>query len=91
MIRLARIRFNPVVVLSTSHILDNPHDMNTVNIYYRSLGIVASDLSCQLIPVHNYWASYLEEKRIENKDLLLLDPRYPNEFGHEVMPPVVRP
>ncbi len=85
MIRLARIRFNPVVVLATSHILDNPHDMNAVNIYYRSLGIVASDLSCELIPVHNYWVSYLEENRIENKDLLLPDPRYPNESGHKVI------
>jgi lysophospholipase L1-like esterase len=85
MIRLARMRFNPVVVLATSHIFDNPHDMNAVNIYYRSLGIVASDLSCELIPVHNHWASYLEEKRFENKDLLLPDPRHPNERGHEVI------
>ena len=85
MIRLARILFNPVVVLATSHILDNPHDMNAVNIYYRSLGIIASDLSCELIPVHDYWASYIKKNSLRGKDLLLSDPRYPNERGHEVI------
>ncbi len=85
MIKLARIRFNPVIVLATSHILDNPNEMNAVNIFHRSLGIVASDLTCELIQVHSYWASYLEKHSLGRKDLLLSDSRYPNDRGHEVI------
>ena len=85
MIRLARLRFNPVILLATSHTFDNPDDMDAVNIFYRSLRIVASDLRCELIPVHNYWAGYLEEQNISSKDLVLSDSRYPNERGHQVI------
>ncbi len=85
MIKLARLRFNPVILLATSHTFDNPNDMDAVNIFYRSLKIVASDLGCELIPVHNYWAGYLEENNLCNKDLVLLDSRYPNERGHRVI------
>jgi hypothetical protein len=84
-IRLARFRFNPFIFLATAHTFDNPHDMDAVNIFYRSLRIVASDLSCELIPVHSYWAGYLEEHNLYNKDLILSDSRYPNERGHEVI------
>ena len=85
MIRLARLRFNPVILLATSHTFDNPNDMDAVNIFYRSLRIVASDLHCELIPVHNYWAGYLEEQNLSSKDLVLSDSRYPNERGHQVI------
>ncbi|MCX5849234.1 MAG: SGNH/GDSL hydrolase family protein [Deltaproteobacteria bacterium] len=85
MIRLARRRFNPVIFLATSHIFDNPNDMDAVNIFYRSLRIVASDLGCELIPVHKYWAVYLEEHNLCSKDLVQSDSRYPNEKGHEVI------
>jgi hypothetical protein len=85
MIRLARERFDPVVFLATSHTFDDPHDMDAVNIFYRSLGIVASDLQCKLIPVQHYWAGYLEENGLKNADLTLSDSRYPNEKGHEVI------
>lgn len=84
-IRLARLRFNPVIFLATSHTFDNPHDLDAVNIFYRSLRIVASDLDCELIPVHSYWAGYLEEHNLRNKDLVLSDSRYPNEQGHEII------
>jgi len=89
MIRLARHRFNPVIFLATSHTFDNPNDMDAVNIFYRSLRIVASDLSCELIPVHNYWAGYLEENNLCSKDLVLSDSRYPNERGHQVIAEVI--
>ena len=82
-IRLARLRFNPVIFLATSHTFDNPNDMDAVNIFYRSLRIVASDLGCELIPIHNYWAGYLEENNLCSKDLVLSDSRYPNEKGHQ--------
>jgi lysophospholipase L1-like esterase len=85
MIRLARLRFNPVILLATSHTFDNLNDMDAVNIFYRSLRIVASDLHCELIPVHNYWAGYLEEQNLSSKDLVLADARYPNERGHQVI------
>jgi len=85
MIRLARLRFNPVIFLATSHTFDNPNDMDAVNIFYRSLRIVASDLGCELIPVHNYWAGYLEENNLCSNDLVLSDSRYPNERGHQVI------
>ena len=85
MIRQARVRFNPIVLLSTSHTFDNPYDMDAVNIYYRSLKIVASDLDCELIPVHHYWAGYLEDYGLRSKDLVLSDSRYPNERGHRVI------
>jgi len=89
MIRLARLRFNPVIFLVTSHTFDNPHDMDAVNIFYKSLRIVASDLNCELIPVHSYWAGYLTEQNLSSKDLVLSDSRYPNERGHEVIAEVI--
>jgi lysophospholipase L1-like esterase len=85
MIRLTRLRFNPLIFLATSHTFDNPDDMDAVNIFYRSLMIVASDLDCKLIPVHSYWAGYLEEQNLSSKDLTQSDPRYPNESGHQVI------
>jgi lysophospholipase L1-like esterase len=85
MVRLARLRFNPIIFLATSHTFDNPNDMDAVNIFYRSLRIVATDLSCELIPIHNYWAGYLEEQNLSSKDLTLSDSRYPNERGHKII------
>ena len=85
MVRLARLRFNPVILLSTSQTFDAPKDMDAVNIFYRSLRIVATDLCCELIPVHSYWACYLEEQNLSSKDLVLSDSRYPNERGHQVI------
>ena len=85
MIRLASLRFNPVIFLATSHTFDNHHDMDAVYIFYRSLRIVALDLGCELIPVHNYWAGYLEEHNLCSNDLVLSDSKCPNEIGHQVI------
>jgi hypothetical protein len=85
MIRLARLRFNPGIFLATSHTFDNPNDMDAIYIFYRSLRIVTSDLGCELIPAHNYWADYLEENNLCSNDLVLSDSRYPNERGHQVI------
>lgn len=85
MIRLARLHFNPVIFLATSHTFDNLNDMDAVNIFYRSLRIASTDLGCELIPVHSYWAGYLEEQNLCNKDLCQSDSRYPNERGHQVI------
>lgn len=85
MIRLARRLLNPVIFLATSHTFDNPNDMSAVDIFYRSIGIVASDLKCELIPVHHYWNVYLEKNDLSSRDLTQKDSRYPNERGHEVI------
>ncbi len=85
LIRLARVRFGPEVVLATSHTFDDPYDMDAVNIFYRSLKIIASDLDCLLVPVHHHFAGYLEDKGLTCKDLTGPDPRYPNDRGHEVI------
>lgn len=85
LIRLARLRFNPVIFLATSHPFDDNHDMDAVHIFYRSLSIVATDLGCEFIPVHSYWSNYLQECNLCNRDLVLSDTRYPNERGHLVI------
>lgn len=85
LIRLARVRFNPNIFLATSHTFDNPNDTDAVNIFYRSLQIMANDLDCKLIPVHSYWNGYLEEHNLRSTDLVQSDSRYPNERGHEVI------
>jgi len=91
MIRLARERFNPIVVLATSQTFDDPYDMQAVSIYYRSLRTVAEDLNCEFIPVHHHWAGYLQENRLKCSDLVHSDPRYPNERGHEVIAAAMLP
>jgi lysophospholipase L1-like esterase len=85
MIRLARLRFQPAIFLATSHTFDDPHEMEAVSIFYRSLRIAASDLGCGWIPVHSFWAGYLEEHHLRSSDLVLTDSRYPNERGHRVI------
>ena len=89
-IRRARLRFNPVIFLVTSHTFDNPFEMDAVNIFYKSLRIVASDLNCNLIPVDRYWASYLRDHHLHHADLVLSDSRYPNEKGHHVIAEAVK-
>ena len=91
MIRLARERFNPIVVLATSQTFDDPYDMDAVSIYYGSLRIVSRDLGCEFAPVHHHWAGYLRENCLKSEDLVLSDPRYPNEKGHEVIADAIVP
>lgn len=85
MVRRARLRFPPVIFLATSHTFDDQHDMDAINIFYRSLKIVATELGCELIPVHSYWAGYLAEHNLCSNNLVLSDSRYPNEHGHKVI------
>ncbi len=85
MIRLARRLFNPLIFLATSHTFDNPNDMSAVTIFYRSIGIVSSDLKCEMIPEQHYWNANLEKNDLSNRDLTQQDSRYPNEQGHEVI------
>ena len=85
MVRRARRDYHPSIYLVTSHTFDDPDDMEAVNIFYRSLRIVAGDLRCNLIPVHSYWAGFLEDHHLRSRDLVLEDSRYPNERGHEVI------
>ncbi len=84
-IRRARSLFNPIIFLATAHTFEDPHDMEAVNIFYRSLRIVAVDLDCRSISLDRYWVGYLTKHHLSAADLVLSDPRYPNEKGHEVM------
>jgi len=85
MVKLTRLRFNPAIFLATSHAFDNPYDMDAVNLFYRSLQIVASDLGCGYIPLHHHWTDYLVRNGLRSSDLTQNDIRYPNERGHEVL------
>jgi len=42
-VRLARQRFDPMILLPTAQTFDNPFDMDAVNIYYRTIREVAVD------------------------------------------------
>jgi len=83
-IRRARERFRPDILLLTSHTLDDLHEMAAVDIYYRTLREVSVDLICEMVPVHTAWAGYLLEQGLPNSTLLLNDVRLPNERGHEL-------
>jgi lysophospholipase L1-like esterase len=83
-IRLARKRFNPEIILLTSHPFENPYDMEMIYIYYRVIREVAVDLNCDLVPVHVCWIGTLEEQGTVLSDYVQADCRYPNERGHEL-------
>jgi len=82
-IRRARENSRPEIFLLTSHTFDDPYEMDAVNIYYRTIREVATDLVCQLVPVHTAWAGYLLDQCLPNSVLLQKDVRLPNEKGHE--------
>jgi hypothetical protein len=84
-VRLARQRFHPAILLATSHTFDNPYDMDAVNIYYRVIREVCEDLACEMVSVHTYWAGYLAEAGLTTSDCVLSDKRYPNEQGHAII------
>jgi hypothetical protein len=81
-IRRARAGFWPDILLLTSHPFDASHEMDAVNIFYRTIREVAVDLSCRMVPVHTAWAGYLLEQGRPNASLLQDDVRLPNDEGH---------
>ena len=83
-VRLARERSPAKIYLPTSHILDDPHEMEALRIYYRTIREVAVDLTCGMVPVHTAWAGHLLEQGVPNASLLQADVRLPNEKGHEL-------
>ena len=89
-VRLARKRFNPEIILLTSHPFENPYDMEMIYIYYRVIREVAVDLQCDMIPVHVYWMGFIEEQGKDISEYLLEDCRYPNERGHELYADAVK-
>jgi lysophospholipase L1-like esterase len=88
-IRLATERFKPIVFLLTSQPFDDPHEMDAVLIYYRTIREVALDLGCRMIPVHTHWAGYLEESGLSLADFVQTDVRLPNERGHRLLAEIV--
>jgi hypothetical protein len=89
MVRSARECFNPTIMIPTSHTLDDPYEMDAVNIYYRTIREVCLDLDCEMVPVHTYWAGYLQDYGLANTELVQKDCRLPNERGHEVFAEVI--
>lgn len=90
-VRLARKRFNPEIILLTSHPFVNQYEMDMIYIYYRVIREVAIDLSCILIPVHSFWAGEIEEKGLHIQDFIQMDCRYPNEEGHKLYAKAIFP
>lgn len=90
-VRLARKRFNPEIILLTSHPFENQYEMEMIYIYYRVIREVARDLATELVPVHTYWAGILEEHGCKLSDFVQADCRYPNRLGHELYAEVIVP
>ena len=88
-IRLSRKSFNPVILLATSHPFENSYEMNMIYIYYRTIREVAVDLGCTLIPVHTFWAGFIEERNSALHEYTQNDYRYPNEKGHRIYSEVI--
>ncbi len=83
-VRQARDRLDSLVILLTSHSFDVPSEMEAVGIYYRTIREVATDLYCEMLPIHTYWAGYLLGRKLSSGDFLQKDSRYPNEKGQEI-------
>jgi lysophospholipase L1-like esterase len=83
-IHLARTMFDPAIFLLTAHTFSDPYEMDAINIYYQAIREVSVDLACHMIPIHTYWAGYLEKSGFKNSDLTQYDERLPNEKGHEI-------
>lgn len=81
-VRLARRAISATVVLPTSHVLDDPHERDAVDIYYRAIREVAVDMDCEMVPIHTAWAGCLVDRGLTNAALLQADARLPNEEGH---------
>ena len=59
-------------------------DMEAVGIYYRAIREVGTDLYCDILPIHTYWAGYLLGRKRSGAEFLQKDARFPNEKGHEI-------
>ncbi len=80
---------DPKIILLTSHIFPNQYDMDAVNIYYRTIREVSTDLHCTMIPVHTIIAGRLMEKNMDINDIILEDDRYLNEQGHALFAEII--
>ncbi len=82
-VRLARERFEPDILLLTSQSFADSSVMDAASIYYRAIREVAVDLGCGYLPVHLWWMSHLESKG--GGPLFDDDERYPNDEGHQII------
>lgn len=74
--------YPPSIVLPTSHLWDDPFEMDALGIYYRTIREVAADLDCIMAPIHTFWAGIVTERGLRQEELVQNDPRLPNERGH---------
>jgi lysophospholipase L1-like esterase len=89
LVRLARVRFNPLILLMTSHPLTDFYEMESAKIYYRTVREVAHDLRCHYISMHIHWLNHLYDNGLDINRFLQEDPRYPNEAGHSLYAEIV--
>ena len=80
-VRLARKRFGPEIILLTSHPFEN---LEMEMIYMNTSHTGSSRIYRMVSTVHSYWAGEIEEKGLLTEDFLQEDCRYPNEAGHEL-------
>ncbi|HSV96102.1 MAG TPA: SGNH/GDSL hydrolase family protein [Spirochaetota bacterium] len=84
-VRLARERFAPDILLLTSQSFTDSSVMDAASIYYRAIREVAVDLGCEYLPVHLWWMSHLESKGENSATLYDYDERFPNTEGHRII------
>lgn len=85
LIRLARERFDPRILLLTSQTFSEPSVMDAASIYYRAIREVSMDLRCGYIPVHLWWMSYPASGSGDAGALFDECETYPNERGHGII------
>ena len=85
LIRLARERFDPRILLLTSQTFSEPSVMDAASIYYRAIREVSMDLRCGYIAVHLWWMSYLASGSGDAGALFDECETYPNEKGHGII------
>jgi len=85
LVRLSRERFDPFIMLLTSQAFTDSSVMDAASMYYRTIREVASDLGCAYLPVHLWWMSYLDSRRVGAGTLFDGDERYPNAKGHGII------
>ena len=83
-IRRARLRFNPTILLCTTHLLRTAYENDAAGIYNRTTREVATDLGCHYVSLHLVWMNHLHQKGITVDDLLEDDSRFPSQAGHMV-------
>jgi len=83
-IRLARKTLKVHIILLTSHPFENQYDMDSANIYYRTIREVAVDMDCEFVPINTIWHGFLTANKKSISEYVQEDDRLPNLKGNEL-------